>query len=111
MNITSGSPLWRIVRVAPTSAPTGVRTLAARGTSAPEAKVLTTGPPVVPYASVIGAGLSSTPYYLTTIAIQHISKATYEQMSHGTYTVHTALEIFKFDCNRHLDSVLTFESA
>ena len=60
MNITSGSPLWRIVRVAPTSAPTGVRTLAARGTSAPEAKVLTTGPPVVPYASVIGAGLSST---------------------------------------------------
>ena len=52
--------LWRIVRVAPTSAPTGVRTLAARRTSVPEAQVLTTGPPVVPYASVIGAGLSST---------------------------------------------------
>ena len=48
---------WRIVRVAPTSAPTRVRTLAARGTSAPEAKVLTTGPSVVPYTSVIGAGL------------------------------------------------------
>ena len=44
--------IWRIVRVA--------RNLAARGTSALEAKVLTTGPPVVPYASVIGAGLSST---------------------------------------------------
>ena len=30
------------------------------GTSAPEAKVLTTRPPVVPYSSGIGAGLSST---------------------------------------------------
>ena len=57
---TEKNVIWRIVRVAPTSAPTGVQTLAARGTSAPEAKVLTTGPPVVPYASVIGAGLSST---------------------------------------------------
>ena len=38
--------IWRIVWVA--------RNLAARGTSALEAKGLTTGPPVVPYVSVIG---------------------------------------------------------
>ena len=48
--------IWRIVRFA--------RNLAARGTSALEAKVLTTGPPVVPYASVIRAGLSSTLLYM-----------------------------------------------
>ena len=36
------------------------------GTSAQEAKVLTTGPPVVPYASRIGAGLYSTPFLFST---------------------------------------------
>ena len=36
------------------------------GTSAPEAKVLTTGPPVVPYASRFGAGLYSTPFLFST---------------------------------------------
>ena len=51
---------WKIVRVAPISAPSGVRTHVARESSAPEVKVLTTGPPVVPYTSVIGAEICST---------------------------------------------------
>ena len=46
-------------------APTEVRTLVAGEPlhSAPEAKVLTTGSPVVPYTFGIGAGLSSTTVY------------------------------------------------
>ena len=43
------------------SAPTGVRILAAgESLHHAEAKVFTTGPPVVPYTSRVGAGLSST---------------------------------------------------
>ena len=52
------SIVWRTISVTPTSVPTGVRSLAARGTSAPEAKVLTTGPPMVP-----GLGQGFAPQY------------------------------------------------
>ena len=61
VNITLGSPLWRTFRCRSSFCPNRGLNPHRWGTSAPEAKVLTTiRPPVVPYASGIGAGLYST---------------------------------------------------
>ena len=56
----SGSPLWRTFRCCSNFCPYRGSNPCRWGTSAPEAKVLTTGPPAVPYTFRIGAGLYST---------------------------------------------------